>query len=81
LLLRGGGLPTVAVLKAWLRKPSRGDGQVLFPNARGTSLTPDGAHYLLVRHVKTAAKICPSLKDKRVTVRRLRHTMALDLSQ
>lgn len=41
--------PTVAVLKAWLREPPRGDGQVLFPNARGTRLTPDGVHYLLVR--------------------------------
>jgi len=29
--------PTVAVLKTWLREPSRGDGQVLFPNARGRS--------------------------------------------
>jgi len=73
--------PTVAVLKAWLREPPRGDGQVLFPNARGTRLTPDGVHYLLVRHVKTAAKVCPSLKGKRVTVHGLRHTMAMDLLQ
>jgi site-specific recombinase XerD len=73
--------PTVAVLKAWLCEPPRGDGQVLFPNARGTRLTPDGVHYLLVRHVKTAAKVCPSLKGKRVTVHRLRHTMAMDLLQ
>jgi site-specific recombinase XerD len=73
--------PTVAVLKAWLREPPRGDGKVLFPNARGTRLTPDGVHYLLVRHVKTAAKVCPSLKGKRVTVHRLRHTMAMDLLQ
>jgi site-specific recombinase XerD len=73
--------PTVAVLKAWLREPLRGDGQVLFPNARGTRLTPDGVHYLLVRHVKTAAKVCPSLKGKRVTVHGLRHTMAMDLLQ
>src|SRR2546422_6159028 len=56
---------TVAVLKAWLREPPRGDGQVLFPNARGTRLSPDGIHYLMVRHVKAAAKVCPSLKDKR----------------
>jgi site-specific recombinase XerD len=69
------------VLKAGLREPPRGDGQVLIPNARGTSLTPDGVHYLLVRHVKTAAKISPALKGKRVTVHRLRHTMAMDLSQ
>jgi site-specific recombinase XerD len=73
--------PTVAVLKAWLREPPRGDGQVLFPNARGTRLTPDGVHYLLVRHVKTAANVCPSLKGKRVTVHGLRHTMAMDLLQ
>ena len=73
--------PTVTVLKAWLREPPRGDGHVLFPNARGTRLTPDGVHYLLVRHVQAAAKVCPSLKGKRVTVHRLRHTMAMDLLQ
>jgi site-specific recombinase XerD len=73
--------PTVAVLKSWLREPRRGDGCVLFPNARGTALSPDGVHHLLVRHCTVAAKGCPSLKDKRVTVHVLRHTMALDLLQ
>src|SRR5215472_2450449 len=73
--------PTVAVLKAWLREPRRGDGQILFPNARGTRLSPDGVHYLMVKHVKAAAQVCPSLKGKRVTAHRLRHTMALDLLQ
>ena len=73
--------PTAAVLKTWLREPPRGDGQVVFPNARGTRLSPDGVHYLLVKHVKAAAQVCPSLKGKRVTVHRLRHTMALDLLQ
>jgi site-specific recombinase XerD len=73
--------PTVAVLKTWLAEPPRGDGRVLFPNARGTRLSPDGVHYLLVRHCRTAARVCPSLKDKRVTLHVLRHTMALDLLQ
>ena len=73
--------PTVAVLKAWLREPPRGDGQIVFPNLRGTSLSPDGVHYLFLRHVKAAAEICPSLIGKRVTVHVLRHTMALDLLQ
>ncbi len=73
--------PTVAVLKTWLHEPPRGDGQVLFPNARGTRLSADGVHYLLVRHCAAAAKVCPSLKQKRVTVHVLRHTMALDLLQ
>jgi site-specific recombinase XerD len=73
--------PTVVVLKTWLREPPRGEGCMLFPNARGTRLSPDGVHYLLARHCTAAAKVCPSLKDKRVTVHVLRHTMALDLLQ
>jgi site-specific recombinase XerD len=72
---------TVAVLKTWLREPQRGDQGVLFPNARGGRLSPDGVHYLLVRHSATASKVCPSLKQKRVTVHVLRHTVALDLLQ
>src|SRR5437867_4741833 len=33
------------------------------------------------KHRRTASKICPSLTQKRVTVHRLRHTMAMDLLQ
>lgn len=72
--------PTVAVLKAWLREPPRGD-QVLFPNARGGRLSADGVHDRLVKHRTAAAKVCPSLTQKRITVHVLRHTMALDLLQ
>jgi site-specific recombinase XerD len=73
--------PTVAVLKGWLREPPRGDGRLLFPNARGTRLSPDGVQYLLAKHCKAAAGLCPSLSHKRVTVHVLRHTTALDLLQ
>lgn len=72
---------TVAVLKAWLHEPPRGHDGMLFPNARGGRLSPDGVHYLLVKHCAAAVKRCPSLKGKRVTVHVLRHTMALDLLQ
>jgi site-specific recombinase XerD len=72
---------TIAVLKAWLREPQRGDGDVLFPNARGDRLSVHGVQYLLTKHRRAASKHCPSLKDKRVTVHRLRHTMAMDLLQ
>src|SRR6266545_5042526 len=41
---------TVSALKTWLRESPRGDGRVLFPNARGTRLSPDGVHYLMVKH-------------------------------
>lgn len=73
--------PTVTVLKAWLREPQRGPAPVLFPNARGGRLSADGVRYLLGKHCAAAAKVCPSLKRKRVTVHWLRHTMAMDLLQ
>lgn len=72
---------TLAVLKAWLREPRRGDGEVLFPSARGKRLSVHGVQYLLTKHRMAASKVCPSLKEKRVTVHRLRHTMAMDLLQ
>jgi site-specific recombinase XerD len=72
---------TRAVLKAWLREPQRGDGDVLFPSAKGERLSVHGVQYMLNKHRMTASKRCPSLIDKRVTVHRLRHTMAMDLLQ
>ena len=71
----------LAVLKAWLREPQRGDGNVLFPSARGERLSVHGVQYLLTKHRTTASRVCPSLIQKRVTVHRLRHTMAMDLLQ
>lgn len=73
--------PTVAVLTAWLREPARGDGRLLFPNAKGGRLSVHGVQYLLTKHAATAARVCPSLQGKRVTVHLLRHTMALELLQ
>jgi site-specific recombinase XerD len=73
--------PTRDVLKAWLREPSRGTGNVLFPSATGSRLTIHGVQYLLNKHRQTASRTCPSLTHKRVTVHRLRHTAAMDLLQ
>lgn len=73
--------PTAAVLKTWLREPPRGDGRLLFPNVKGERLTVHGVKYMLNKHTATAAKVCPSLKAKRVTVHLLRHTMALEMLQ
>jgi site-specific recombinase XerD len=72
---------TGTVLKAWLREPQRGDDGVLFPSSRGKQLSVHGVQYLLNKHRMTASKVCSSLKHKRVTVHRLRHTMAMDLLQ
>lgn len=73
--------PTVAVLKEWMKEPQRGVHNVLFPNARGQRLSVHGVQYFLDKHRKTASDMCQSLKEKRVTVHRLRHTMAMDLLQ
>lgn len=72
---------TVGILKAWLREPARGDGHLLFPNTYGERLSVHGVQYLLNKHAANAAKECPSLLRKRVTVHLLRHTMALELLQ
>ena len=72
---------TRGVLKAWLRELPRGDSDVLFPSARGGRLSVHGVQYLLNKHRAAASKVCSSLKHKRVTVHRLRHTMAMDLLQ
>lgn len=73
--------PTVSVLKAWLRESQRGSQQTVFPNARGECLTVHGVQYMLSKHSAAASKVCPSLKQKRVTVHVLRHTVAMDLLQ
>jgi len=72
---------TRAVLKEWLREPQRGQHGVLFPSAKGEPLSVHGVQYLLSKHRTAACKVCPSLEQKRVTVHRLRHTMAMDMLQ
>lgn len=72
---------TVAVLQNWLREPQRGEDGILFPSARGERLSVHGVQYMLNKHRLSASRNCPSLGTKRVTVHRLRHTMAMDLLQ
>jgi site-specific recombinase XerD len=72
---------TAAVLTTWLREPTRGTRSLLFPSAKGDRLTVHGVKYMLNKHAASAARVCPSLKRKRVTVHLLRHTMALEMLQ
>ena len=72
---------TVSVLQSWLREPQRGKDDILFPSARGERLSVHGVQYMLNKHRLTASRNCPFLTTKRVTVHRLRHTMAMDLLQ
>lgn len=70
---------TTAVLRTE-RASARRRG-VLFPSARGERLSVHGVQYMLNKHRQTASAMCPSLNGKRVTVHRLRLTMAMDLLQ
>jgi site-specific recombinase XerD len=70
---------TSAVLKQWLKEPSHGAESLLFTNACGGRLSPDGAQYIVAKHVAAATKVCPSLAEKRVTPHVLRHTAAMEL--
>lgn len=72
---------TTTVLRTWLKEPQRGDREILFPSAKGEPLSVHGVQYILNKHRETASHTCPSLNGKRVTVHRLRHTMAMDLLQ
>jgi integrase/recombinase XerD len=72
---------TVAVMKTWLEERGGSDDDVVFPNARGTQISPDGVQYLLAKHVAKARETCPSLKEKRVSPHVLRHTAAMELLQ
>jgi site-specific recombinase XerD len=72
---------TRAVLQTWLQEPPRGNGDVVFPSARGQRLSVHGVQYLLNKHCVVAGKACGSLLEKRITVHCLRHTMARELLQ
>ena len=68
-------------MKTWLEERGGSDDDVVFPNARGTQLSPDGVQYRLAKHVLKARKTCPSLNEKRVSPHVLRHTAAMELLQ
>jgi site-specific recombinase XerD len=72
---------TAALLQSWQREPSRGDGNIVFPNRAGGRLSSDGVQYLLAKHVKRARQDCESLRTKRVFPHLLRHTAAMNLLQ
>ena len=72
---------TREVLKTWLNEPPRSGDRIVFPSARGNQLSVHGVQYLLNKHRMAASAVCPSLKQKRVTVHRLRHTMAMEMLQ
>jgi site-specific recombinase XerD len=72
---------TASAVRAWLAVRGKNLTPELFLNARGEQMTRSGFEYILRKHVKTAAKRCPSLTTKRVSPHVLRHTCALTVLQ
>jgi integrase/recombinase XerD len=72
---------TVAVLRVWLAERAGAPDDPLFPTSRGRRLSRDGLERRLATHLSTAARRCPSLRQKNVTLHTLRHTAAMQLLQ
>ena len=72
---------TVSALRAWLAVRGNPPVPELFISARRGPLTRWGFDYILRKHVKSAAKRCPSLCKKRVSPHILRHTCAMVILQ
>jgi site-specific recombinase XerD len=72
---------TTAAVRAWIAVRGPAPVPELFVSARSESLTRSGFEYILAKHVRTAAKRCPSLNTKRVFPHVLRHTSALAILQ
>ena len=72
---------TVSALRAWLALRDGTLAPELFLNARGQPMTRSGFEYILRKHARTAAKRCPSLLLKRISLHVLRHTCALTVLQ
>jgi site-specific recombinase XerD len=73
-------IPTIrTVLKAWLAERAGAPGDPLFPTRTGTRLSRDAIEHRLAIHLQAAARDCPSIKTKHITMHTLRHTAAMRL--
>jgi integrase/recombinase XerD len=72
---------TTAALRAWLAQRPSTKATELFLNSQDAALTRSGFEYILDKHVRTAAKRCPTLGTKRVSPHCLRHSCALLILQ
>ena len=68
-----------AVLKAWMAQQGRETADPVFPSSRSGPLSADAMQRLVLRHVTTARRTCPSLAAKKVTPHTLRHSAAMAL--
>jgi integrase len=70
---------TASALQVWLSVRGYASVPALFLNARGEQLTLWGFDHILRKYLKTAARCCPSLLNKRITPHVLRHTCTMTI--
>lgn len=69
----------VAVLRVWLTERAGQAAEPLFATHVGGALSRDALEHRLAEHAASAARACPSLGQKKITLHVLRHTAAMRL--
>lgn len=72
---------TAAEIRRWCRDNRIVQGQTLFTNARGGTLTRHGARVRLQLAVRCATESCPGLKGRKIGLHTFRHSCAMHLLQ
>jgi site-specific recombinase XerD len=72
---------SVKLLRGWVIERDGNADEPLFVSNRNERLSRDAVEQIVRKHVNAAAKVCPSLKKKRVTPHVLRHSAAMQLLQ
>lgn len=70
---------SVGALAEWLRERGGAPDDPLFASNRKRRFSRDGIERIVTKHVRLAARTCPSLRNKRVSPHTLRHSAAMDL--
>jgi len=70
---------TARLLQAWVRQRNAQRDDPVFPAIGERPMSTDAVEDLVDKHVRSAAKTCPSIAAKRVTPHTLRHTCAMNM--
>jgi integrase/recombinase XerD len=70
---------TVAVLRVWLAERIGQTAEPLFATRTGRALSRDALEHRLAKYAASAARTCPSLRQKKITLHVLRHSAAMRL--
>lgn len=72
---------SVKLLRGWITERGGNESEAVFVSNRNERLSRDAVEQIVRKHVRSAARFCPSLRKKRVTPHVLRHTAAMQLLQ